>query len=151
MKENNLYDVFLFDTSEKLNFVIDENLFHFFKCKEDFDFPLFDLEVKVQKLNDESFKMDFYLKGNLSLKCDLTLESFIYPMKLNWDLDVKFSSDPFLEDEEKIVLLPFFSKKINIAKMVYEKILLSLPIKRTHPDLKGKDFYFSSKEGTLFN
>lgn len=139
MEEDKKYTIYLSEAPKKFNFLMDEKFFESFKCKEDFSDPLFDMDFEIQKKEEDFFILNFYLRGKISLKCDLTLKKFDYLIDEKWDLELRFQAE-LLEDEEKVIFLPFYSKKINIAKLIYEKIFLSLPIKRIHPNLNDENF-----------
>ena len=48
---------------------------------------------------------------------------------------MKFSPDT-IDDNEEFLVLPVGSSQINVSQYIYEMIILSLPIKITHPGVE---------------
>ncbi|MFW6371095.1 MAG: YceD family protein [Bacteroidota bacterium] len=95
-----------------------------------------DIQVGIRLEKRSSFmKLFFNLKGNVQLVCDRCLESYQQKIKSNYELFVKFGESEY-EDDEIICILPE-EHKINVAQLIYEYIILSLPLKQVHPDLKN--------------
>ena len=94
-----------------------------------------DVKVMVQLEKRSSFlKLFFKLNGWVELTCDRCLESYHQKVKYKNELFVKFGEDDF-EDDEIIWILPE-EHKINLAQLIYEYIILSIPLKHVHPENK---------------
>jgi uncharacterized metal-binding protein YceD (DUF177 family) len=81
-------------------------------------------------------KMTFAIEGTVELICDRCLEHFIQKIESKRKLLVKFS-DKLMEDEDEIIYIHPTSFQVEVAQYIYEFIILSLPIRRVHPD--GED------------
>ncbi len=80
-------------------------------------------------------KLFFDVKGWVELVCDRCLENYQQKLKNSYELFVKFG-DKESDDDEIIWILPE-EHKINLAQLIYEYIILSIPLKQVHPDNKN--------------
>lgn len=78
-------------------------------------------------------KLVFSIGGTVKLTCDRCLEDFDYPVQSKKALLVKFSEKP-VEDEAELIFLHPTDFQVEVAQYIYEFIILSLPIRRIHPD-----------------
>ena len=74
------------------------------------------------------------LKGNITVPCDLTGELFQQEISNNAELIVKFG-DEFDDTDFEIWVIPREEYQINLAQILYELAMLSVPTKRIHPDV----------------
>lgn len=106
----------------------------FFSC---FDFEDFeDVGINVQVEVDKSSTMmimEFWLKGYVSVHCDLCGDLFNLPLETRFRLIAKFSEAENSEDDE-VILIPHNESRLNLSQYLYEFVLLSVPVKRKHPD-----------------
>ena len=94
-----------------------------------------DIRIKVLLEKRSSFmKMFFSISGHVQLVCDRCLESYLQKMNSKYELFIKFGENDY-EDDEIIWVLPE-EHKINLAQLIYEYIILSLPLRQVHPDNK---------------
>ncbi len=94
------------------------------------------VQVKVTLEKRSLFmKLFFDLKGQIELVCDRCLENYQQKLKKSYELFVKFG-DNESDDDEIIWILPE-EYKINLAQLIYEYIILSIPLKQVHPDNKN--------------
>lgn len=104
-----------------------------------FDFQEFnDVEVKVELLLTKKANMlelDFELKGQVNVNCDVTLEPFDQPISNTLSLVVKFG-EVFNDDNEELLILPHGEHEIQVQQYIYEGIILGLPAKRVHPGVE---------------
>lgn len=78
----------------------------------------------------------FSISGVVELICDRCLENFIFPVESQRKLLVKFSEKP-VDDEAEMIYLHPTDYQVEVAQYIYEFVILSLPIRRIHPD--GED------------
>ncbi len=93
-----------------------------------------DVKVKLEK-RSSFMKLFFKLNGWVELTCDRCLENYRQKVKHKSELFVKFGEDDY-EDDEIIWVLPE-EHHINLAQLIYEYIVLSIPIRHVHPGKKG--------------
>ena len=90
------------------------------------------IQVKLEK-RATYLKLTFMLKGEVELICDRCLEPYSQPIKSSNLMLVKFSETETDDGDEVIYLHPG-AHEVKIAKLIYEFIVLSIPIRHVHPD-----------------
>ena len=93
------------------------------------------VSIKVILEKRSSFlKLYFRLSGWLELTCDRCLELYHQNIKHKSEIFVKFGENEYEDDE--IVWISPEEHKLNLAQLIYEYIVLSMPLKHVHPDNK---------------
>lgn len=90
------------------------------------------IQVKLEK-RATYLKLTFILRGEVELICDRCLEPYSQPIKSSNLMLVKFSETETDDGDEVIYLHPG-AHEVKIAKLIYEFIVLSIPIRHVHPD-----------------
>jgi uncharacterized protein len=93
--------------------------------------------VHLQK-QDTMLILDFEISGKAKMDCDRCGEEFALPLKGKQSLIVKLDGED-VDDSDEIVSLTSSSNEIDISQYLYECIILSLPLRRTHPGKTGKN------------
>ncbi len=78
-------------------------------------------------------RLMFKLKGEVELICDRCLESYFQQVQGKYPMLVKFSETETDDGDEVIYIHPGASQ-VDVAKLIYEFIILSIPIRHIHPD-----------------
>lgn len=78
-------------------------------------------------------RLTFMLEGEVELICDRCLESYLQPIKSSNIMLVKFSETETDDGDEVIYIHPG-SYQVEVAKLIYEFIVLSIPIRHVHPE-----------------
>ncbi len=76
---------------------------------------------------------EFSINGSVEVTCDRCLELFDYPVEGNETLYVKLG-DEWDEESDDVLIIPESEHEFNISQLIYEYIMLMLPIQRIHPD-----------------
>ena len=96
------------------------------------------ITVEVKMINHHNLlEFNFQLNGNVIVECDLCLDDVTLPIDYHNYLIAKLENIEN-EDDDIIYLKPDESE-IDISQFIYESIIFSLPLKRVHPDKKGKN------------
>lgn len=97
-------------------------------------------DVKVEK-SGNYIGVDCSLDGSLVVPCDRCLEDLEIPVSEMIRLSIKFGSEPsdpalsnVTEDEREVVYLPADEASMDMAQIIYDYIMLALPLQRVHPD-----------------
>lgn len=77
----------------------------------------------------------FEIEGTVELTCDRCLENYDQPIKQKAELFVKFGEEKY-EDGDDIYWISPEEYHLNIAQLLYEYTVLSIPVKHIHPDNK---------------
>lgn len=78
----------------------------------------------------------FHVKGTVKIQCDRCLELFDQPVKSQNKVFIKYGEEKYEEGDDVIWIAPD-ETHINVAKLIYDFIVLSIPIKHVHPDDKN--------------
>ncbi|MGE4586399.1 MAG: DUF177 domain-containing protein [Mangrovibacterium sp.] len=93
-----------------------------------------EVDVKV-KLEKESSLMIlwFSVNGTVDVQCDRCLDRYMQTVKSENRVFVKFGEEK-RQEEDDIIWLGATDSLLNVAKLIYDFIILSLPARQVHPD-----------------
>ncbi|QDH77683.1 DUF177 domain-containing protein [Echinicola soli] len=89
---------------------------------------------KEVNLLEATFKID----GTVELTCDRSLEKFDQALHTVEKIIYKYGPEE-QEINEEIFVITRDTPKINVAQLIYEFIILALPIKKIHPDYQDEE------------
>lgn len=92
--------------------------------------------VKVDK-GANLIELTFHIVGKVTLICDRSLETFDQPLDFTEKMIYKYGSE-VKEIDESVMMITRDTPTINVAQLIYEFILLALPLKKIHPDYKNE-------------
>ena len=78
----------------------------------------------------------FHVSGTVKIQCDRCLELYNQPVKSENKVFIKYGEDNF-EDGDDVIWVSVNEHQVNVAQMIYDFIILAIPIRQIHP--KGKD------------
>ena len=90
------------------------------------------VQVKLEK-RSTYLRLNFVLRGVVELICDRCLENYLQPVKSSYPMLVKFSETETDDGDEVIYIHPG-AHQVEISKLIYEFIVLSIPIRHIHPE-----------------
>lgn len=93
---------------------------------------LVSIQVELEK-RTTYLRLTFMLQGEVELICDRCLEPYLQPIESQNELLVKFSETEADDGDEVIYIHPT-AHQVEVAKLIYEFIILSIPIRHVHPD-----------------
>lgn len=120
---------------------------HFEKVKE----VIHHAEVGVDVLLDKRINLieaDFQLQGTVRLTCDRSLEEFNHPVSVSHKIVYKYGQEE-KEINDEIFLITKDTQVINVAQLIYEFMLLSIPAKKIHPDYRIDDDDVDENDGWI--
>ena len=85
------------------------------------------VNVKGNLTYNEEYILKVNIKGEMTLPCSLTLEPVNYP----FDIDIDENIDEFIENSKKT------QKTIDILPIIWENILMEIPMKVISPKAKN--------------
>ncbi len=77
-------------------------------------------------------KLYFDIHGWVELTCDRCLEKYRQQVKNKAEIFVKFGEND-REDDDQVIWISPEEYRINLAQLIYEYIVLSIPLKHVHP------------------
>ncbi len=92
--------------------------------------------VKIDK-GANLMELTFHIVGKVQLTCDRSLEVFDHELDITEKMIYKFGSE-VKEIDESVMMITRDTPSINVAQLIYEYILLGLPLKKIHPDYKNE-------------
>jgi len=106
----------------------------FFDAMESDDIHQADVQVKLT-LDKQSRMMvlDFDIQGNIVLACDRCLEALDFPVNITTQSIVKYGKGDVDEDSD-ILYLSEDEYQLDVSQIIYENIVLLIPIRNVHPD-----------------
>ena len=90
------------------------------------------IQVELEK-RTTYLRLKFMIKGEVELICDRCLETYLQPIESSNLMLVKFSETETDDGDEVIYIHPG-AHQVEVAKLIYEFIILSIPIRHVHPD-----------------
>jgi uncharacterized protein len=97
----------------------------------------FDAQVSLDK-RETFIEVDVKISGHAELICDRSLEPFEYKINIDRKVIFKYGEEP-QEISDEIVIITRDQDSIDLGQYMYEFIVLSIPIKKLHPDLKDEE------------
>lgn len=129
-------------------FEIDKTFFALFGTEQEFSEPGLVADVLMEK---HSTFLEFWISthGSVSLVCDITNEDFRYPVENEISILVKFGEE-YDDSDVDVITIPSTDHAFNVAQLIYEDVMLSIPMKKISPNISEKDLEilekFSPKE-----
>ena len=112
---------------------ISQSFFDLFEIETDFETPDIKVELDFEK-KSSMLELFFKINGEITVPCDVTGEKFNQKISNQAKLIVKFG-DEFDDTDSEIWIIPRDEYELNISQVLYELIMLAIPVKRIHPDV----------------
>ena len=108
----------------------------FFENMENNDILASDIQVHMDmdKRNDAYYCV-FHCKGMLQIPCDRCLDPMDHEVDVDYKVTVKYG-DTYNDGADNLLVIPYSNKYLNVAYMLYDTILLTIPIRHVHPQGK---------------
>lgn len=132
----------------KFQFEIDKAFFKLFETEQEFTNPRVVAEVLLEK---HSTFLEFWIttKGVVTLLCDISNEEFDHEIESDFKILVKFG-ETYDDSNEEVITISHTDHSFNVSQLIYENVMLSIPMKKVSPNLKDEDLEiiekYSSKE-----
>ncbi len=92
-----------------------------------------EVTVDAQKSGTSSVILDITAKGEVTVECDRCLGDLVLPVDYAGRLNVRISDEQGPYDGDIIWVSPA-EDCIELGQYIYESVVLSLPLRRVHPD-----------------
>ena len=89
-----------------------------------------DLEVVREEM---MMTLNFRLEGKVLVTCDRCADDFFIPIQSEQVFYIKFGADE-ADESDDVAVVPAEEHAYDIRSLVYEYIILSIPIHRVHPE-----------------
>lgn len=92
-----------------------------------------DLSVKLQVDNHGAYyDFDFKVNGTLTIECDRCLDDLVIPVDAGYQITVKYGEE-YNDASDDVLEIPENENYLNVAYMLYDTVMLAIPIKHVHP------------------
>ncbi len=127
----------------EFRFEIDKAFFALFDAEQEFSNPRIVADVLLEK---HTTFLDFRIKttGIVTLVCDITAEDFDYPIKNELQVLVNFGEE-YDDSNEEVITIPVHDHAFNVANLIYENVVLAIPMKKISPNATEEDFKIIEK------
>lgn len=115
------------------NYEISQSFFDLFGIETDFDNAAINIDLDFEK-KSTMLELFFRINGTIEVPCDITGENFDQKISNEAKLIIKFG-DEYDDTDSEIWIIPREEYELNIAQIIYELIMVALPVKRVHPDV----------------
>lgn len=105
----------------------------FFKNMEITDVISSDVKVHLDlvKKND-AYDCNFHCKGMLQIPCDRCLDPLDHEVDTVYHVTVKYG-DSYNDESDDLLVIPDSCRSLNVAYMLKDTILLTIPLRHVHP------------------
>ena len=134
----------------EFKFKINQAFFNLFDTEKEFT----DSEITAKVLLEKHTTfLDLYIEidGTVELTCDVSNKLFDHPIHNDLKVLVKYGEE-YDDSDPEVITIPHNEGVINVAQLIYEDVVLSIPMKKESPQLAENPEYeallekFSPKE-----
>jgi uncharacterized protein len=106
----------------------------FFESFEYTDIEDCRLEINLTlEIHERLFNLDFNIAGDISVFCDRCLENLLLPLDNRHRYIIKLGHE-LTEESEDVLIIPENEYQIDIYQLVFDYIVLAIPLKKVHPE-----------------
>ncbi|MEC5394893.1 YceD family protein [Bergeyella sp. RCAD1439] len=122
----------------EFQFEIGKAFFELFDTEQEFTNPRIVAEALLEK-HSTFLELTIRTSGTVNLVCDLTGSPFDYPIDNTLKVLVKYG-ETYDDTNEEVITIPHSDHAFNIAQLVYEDVMLSIPMKKISPEVSEEDW-----------
>jgi len=105
----------------------------FFKNMENRDIISADVHVHLDLVKkNEMYNCTFTVKGMLQIPCDRCLDPLDHEVDTTYHVVVKYG-DNYDDGADNLLIIPYSNSFLNVAYILNDTILLTIPIRHVHP------------------
>ncbi len=118
------------DGSYEQDFHIDMD---FFKNMENSDILSCDVDVKLNMVKkNDAYDMTFHCSGMMEIPCDRCLDPLPHPIDTEYHVVVKYG-EAYDDGADNLLVIPYSNAYLNVAYILYDTLLLTIPLRHVHP------------------
>lgn len=105
----------------------------FFTDMENSDVRDANIDVKlIVKVANGRYDLQFEINGQVTTLCDRCLDDLVLPIKGQYHILVEYGDD-YNDDSDELLVIPASDAYLNVAYMIYDTVVLAIPMKHVHP------------------
>ncbi len=106
----------------------------FFRNMESADVSAGNVKVALTVMHSgDIYELSFKLKGEINIPCDRCLDDMLHIVDTSYDMSVRYGEEYNEIDDDNIVI-PESDNVFNVANVIYDTVMLTIPIKHVHPE-----------------
>jgi len=91
-----------------------------------------DVRMDVEKRHG-NYECRFHFEGTLEVPCDRCLDPVIHTVDTDYDVVVRYGEE-YDDSGDNVLTLPYSATRLNVAGMIYDTLLLAIPLRCVHPE-----------------
>lgn len=91
-----------------------------------------DVRMDIDKRHD-CYECRFNFVGTLDVPCDRCLDPVSLRVDTDYDVVVRYGEE-FDDSGDNVLILPYSASRLNVAGMIYDTLLLAIPLRCVHPE-----------------
>lgn len=127
----------------QFRFEIDQTFFQLFETEQEFTEPNVVVDVFMEK-HTTFLEFEVQTEGIINLICDISNENFDYPIKNELSVLVKLGEE-YDDSDIDVITIPSKDHAFNVAQLIYENVILSVPMKKVSPYISAEDLEILEK------
>lgn len=127
----------------EFKFEVEQSFFDLFETELEFTNAHIDADVILEK-HTTFLDFEITITGTVNLVCDITAEEFSHHINNSIKILVKFGEE-YDDSNEEVITIPHGDSAFNIAQLIYEAVILSIPMKKISPNVKDEDIELIEK------
>ena len=127
----------------EFKFEVEQSFFDLFETEQEFTNAHIDIDVALEK-HTTFLDFEVTITGTVDLVCDITAEEFSHQINNSIKILVKFGEE-YDDSNEEIITIPHGDSAFNISQLIYEAVMLSIPMKKISPNVKDEDIELIEK------
>lgn len=95
-----------------------------------------DADVKVHLdivKRGDLYDLTFLCRGDLQIPCDRCLDPISHEVDTQYHTVVKYGEE-YNDESDDLLILPQSSVVLNVADMIHDTLVLTIPLRHVHPD-----------------
>ena len=129
----------------EFRFEIAKKFFQLFDTEQEFTEPKIVAEILMDK-HTTFLELLIKTSGTVNLVCDITNENFDHPIEHEIEVLVNFGEE-YDDSNVDVVTIPKTDHAFNASQLIYEDVMLSIPMKKVSPNISDEDFEILEKFG----
>ncbi|WP_417428497.1 YceD family protein [Halpernia sp.] len=131
------------DGKHNFRFEVNQAFFNLFETEQEFSNPKITADVLLNK-HSTFLEIEINVAGTIQLVCDITTSEFDYPIENQIKVLVKFG-EIYDDSDVDVIVIPHKDNAFNIAQLLYEDVVLTVPMKKVSPKLSKEDIALLEK------
>lgn len=105
----------------------------FFKNMERTDIQHADVKVHLDmEKKHDAYDLTFHCKGVVTVPCDRCLDPLDIDIDADYHVVVKYG-ETYDDGSDDLLVIPYSNTYLNVAYMLYDTIVLQIPLRHVHP------------------